>query len=357
MNTRTKRQVIGSFALSLTVAMVLAGCGSAASPSTTATPPSNASGGAGSASAAPSVVGEKKFAVSLGSLGISTMVAKAAADALKPDGFEIDTPVMTSAELSVEGVSNGQFAFGTSGNSTALLAIEAGGDLQLVVDNIANEWSLYASNDIKECADLNGQPVGIFSEGGVSTAMVRNYFATECPDAKPEYLVLGDSQARAAALVSGQIKGTPVELSDALNLNTTAPDKVHRLASFAESLPDLKTTSFYGNTTFMKANPDSTRAFIRALIEQYRKIDEDPAYLKEITLKYYPGVAQDTLDAATAEYANGHYFPVNGGLNADNLEYTIKFFEDAGVLKPGLSPDRAADLSYMNAVLDEMGKQ
>jgi NitT/TauT family transport system substrate-binding protein len=285
------------------------------------------------------------------------MVAKAAADDMKAAGYNVETPVMTSAELSVEGVANGKFAFGTSGNSTALVAIEAGGDLQLFIDNIANEWSLYATNDINACADLSGQPVGIFSEGGVSTAMVRNYFATECPDAKPEYLVLGDSQTRAAALVAGQIKATPVELSDALNLEATSTDKVHRLASFAESLPDLKTTSFYGNTTFMKANPETTRAFTKALLEVYRRIDGDPGYLKELTLKYYPEVGKDTLDAAVKEYADGHYFPVNGGLTDDNLAYSIKFFQDAGVLKSAISPTDAADLSYMNAVLDEIGRK
>jgi hypothetical protein len=48
---------------------------------------------------------------------------------------------------------------------------------------------------------------------------------------------------------------------------------------------------------------------------------------------------------------------VNGGLTDDNLAYSIKFFQDAGVLKSAISPTDAADLSYMNAVLDEIGRK
>jgi NitT/TauT family transport system substrate-binding protein len=185
--------------------------------------------------------------------------------------------------------------------------------------------------------------------------MVKNYFTINCPGVTPTYLVLGDSQTRAAALLAGQIDATPVELSDALNLEATGAGKVHLLTSFAETLPDLKTGSIAANAEFAKAHPEATTAFVTALLEQYRKIATDRAYFKEITLKYYPDVDQKTLDETLAAYVDRKLFPVNGGLSLDNLEFTIKFFKDAGVLEKAISPADATDLSFLEAAVKDIG--
>ena len=290
------------------------------------------------------------------SIGINTVAAEAAMADLREQGYNIEGAVLDSSELSAEGTANGQFAFGSGGNSTILVAMQAApGTQKLIVDGLKNEWSLYSRTEVNACADLDGKNVGIFSEGGVSTAMVKNYFAINCPGVNPTYLVLGDSQTRAAALLGGQIDATPVELSDALNLEATGAGKVHLLTSFAETLPDLKTGSIAANVTFMKEHPEATTAFITALLKQYRKITSDRAYFKEITLKYYPDVDKDTLDETLAAYVDRKLFPVNGGLSLDNLEFTIDFFAKAGVIKDKIKPEEATDLSYLDAALKDLG--
>lgn len=275
---------------------------------------------------------------------------------LREQGYDIEGAVLDSSELSAEGTATGKFAFGSGGNSTILVAMQAAPDTQkLIVDGLKNEWSLYSRTDVADCKDLDGKKVGIFSEGGVSTAMVKNYFSINCPGVKPTYLVLGDSQTRAAALVAGQIDATPVELSDALNLEKTGAGKVHMLTSFAETLPDLKTGSIAANTKFIKEHPEATKAFIAALIKQYRKITTDRAYFKEITLKYYPDVDKETLDETLDAYVERELFPVDGGLTLENLQFTIDFFADAGVIKPGITPEEATDLSFLKDALKELG--
>jgi hypothetical protein len=39
----------------------------------------------------------------------------------------------------------------------------------------------------------------------------------------------------------------------------------------------------------------------------------------------------------------------------DAIAYTIKFFEDAGSLPKGLTPATAADLTFLNIALKELG--
>lgn len=342
----------------LALLLLLAACGGGETPSAAASADGSEPPAEESTAAEPTQSVEPvSFVISHASTGINSVPAAAAAAELRDMGYDVETVTVDASELSVEGVASGEFAFGASGNSTALLGMAAGGQLKFIVDELANEWSLFAREGIEECADLEGRPVGIFSEGGVSTAMVRNYFATNCPGVEPSYLILGDSATRAAALVAGEIDATPVELSDALNLEATAPDEVHQLASFAQALPDLKTTSFYGNVTFMQEHPDATQDFIQALLEQFRRIYAEPGYLREITLEYYPGVAQETLDETLQAYIDGELFPVNGGLTEENLEYTIDFFVDAAVLEEAIPVEDAADLSHLEAVLEEIGRE
>ena len=67
--------------------------------------------------------------------------------------------------------------------------------------------------------------------------------------------------------------------------------------------------------------------------------------------------ARLTKDAAIEAYTTGSFLPVNGGLTEEDLQYTIDFFTDAGVLEGDLTVEQAADLSYLEAVLEEIGRQ
>jgi NitT/TauT family transport system substrate-binding protein len=347
------------FALTTLGSLIVAACGGGASPSPTGAAPTGATGAPSEApSEAPTETEKPSMTIAFSSLGYNTVVPLEAVETLRAAGYEIETAIMDASELSVQGVADGQFQFGASGNSTALIAMQASdGRLKFVGDELANEWSLYARNDFQTCESLDGKRVGIFSEGGVSTAMVRNYFENQCPGTEPQYLVFGDSATRAAALIAGELDATPVELSDALTLESQAGDEVHQLSSFAEDLPNLKTTSFYGHTPWMAEHPEAVKDFLRAVIEQARMSVDDPDYYAQLVDKHYPDAAEETKEGAIEAYTTGGFLPVNGGLTEEDLQYTIDFFTDAGVLEGELTVDQAADLSYLDAVLEEIGRQ
>jgi hypothetical protein len=47
----------------------------------------------------------------------------------------------------------------------------------------------------------------------------------------------------------------------------------------------------------------------------------------------------------------------NGGITQDGFQSTIDFFTNSGAIDPGLTVDKALDLSYLNAVLDDIGRR
>lgn len=332
----------------LTISACGGGPAAPASPAATPAPPTPT---------AKAFQGTKTFKVAFTSIGVSSVPLLAAIDSLRGQGFTIDTPEIAESELSVQGVVKGDFALSSGTTSAVLNAVQKGGKVRILADRVANEWTVYAVKAVSSCKELEGRKLAIHSEGAVSTAMVKNWLATECPATKPTFLIVPGSDNRYKALLANQIDASPLELSDAIALESEAGDRFRLVTSFAQTLPNLHPTTVYGNGDFIEKNPDSVRAVLKALLEQHRKIAGDAKYLAEIVVKYYPKVERKTLDKAAQQYVALKMFDVNGGLTEENFKGTVDFFTTAGSVKPGLSVNDVADLSFLKALLGEIGRK
>lgn len=310
---------------------------------------------------APTLTNSKEFWVGFTSTGLSSSGFLAAIDILNTEqGYTIKTPILAQSELVTEGVANGSFAFGSGANNAVLLADQAGANLKVIVDRIANEWTLYArKSNITTCPDLAGKRLALHSDGAVSTAMVRNYVAVNCPGTEPQEVFIEGSPNRVAALLADQIDASPLELGDSLTIDADPAGRFGLISSFAADLPELHPTSVYVNADWAAQNPQSVHDMVTAIITVYRKINTENGYLKSIAEKFVPAaINPDTIDAAVAKYIELKMFDVNGGLTPDNLNYTAKFFgpkpDGTGTLDSVLPLDQWADLSYLTQVLSEL---
>lgn len=302
--------------------------------------------------------GTKEFSVAFTSVGLSSAPFLAAIEAMNDNGYNVTTQILAESELVTEGVASGNYAFGSGANNSIMAAVEKGANLKAIVARVRNEWTLYARNDITDCAGLGGKRLAIHSQGAVSTAMVRNYISTVCPGTEPNYVVIEGSPNRVAALLADQIDASPVELSDAISIDAQASDRFSQLASFAKDLPNLQTTSIYVNGDFAEQNPGTVVALVKAVLEQFRQIDGDAAYLQQVAEEQVPdAVNADTIQAATERYVELEMFPTDGGVTEDNLQFTAEFFgpDGTGATEKELSVDEFADLQYLEMALDDLG--
>jgi ABC-type nitrate/sulfonate/bicarbonate transport system substrate-binding protein len=359
MHMRRTRTIRG-VGLLVAGTLALAACSGGASPSpSSAAPTSPPASDAPSAEPMPSELpGTKEFTIGFTSAGLSSAPFLAAIDALNNGGYTITVQILDSSELVTEGVSSGGFALGSGANNSSMTAVEKGANLKVVVARVNNEWTLYARTDITDCAGLGGQRLAIHSQGAVSTAMVHNYVDTVCPGTEPNYVVIEGSNNRVAAMLADQIDASPLELSDSITIEAEAADRYHLISSFAADLPDLQTTSVYVNGDFAAENPGSVLAVVKAVLEQHRMIDGDPAYLKSIAEEFVgDAINPDTIEEAAAKYVELGMFPTDGGLTQANLEYTAEFFGPDGTVSTEtlLELDQFADLSFLSMALDELG--
>ena len=251
---------------------VLAACTAAATPTPTSAPTSGASTPGASAAGSPAATAEpgtKNFNVVFTSPGLSSAPMLAAIDNLRSQGYTIDVSIIESSELVVQGVAQGQFAFGSGANNAVLSAIEKGGPTMLgLMARIANEWTVYARTaTIKTCADLGGKRLAIHSEGGSggNAALLRGAHDDR---AEPAQLLLeqadGVVQLVTAEGVAADQLGEPVGLVDRRRPNGPHLEERHRHAA-RRGLPcgfdARETAANYGNHDVRRA----TRCVRRAL--------------------------------------------------------------------------------------------
>lgn len=276
-----------------------------------------------------------------------------AAELLRADGHDVTLEEVAEPELAIEGLVRGTFDFSGESISPALIAMQQDAPIVVIGDVVANEWALFAEEEIQSCEDLDGMRIGLFSEGSVATAMIRAWVEQECAGIEPEYLVIGGSDVRALALVAGEINATALTIADIAVLEQEGT-AVNLLVDFGESLADLRPSALYANSDFVAENPGATQAFLAAILEVHDQINADPAYLEEIITKHLPEVDEAILESVAAEYVERGLFDA-AALTEANLEFTIQFFVDAGVIESGLEVADVADLSHVQAAREELG--
>jgi NitT/TauT family transport system substrate-binding protein len=186
--------------------------------------------------------------------------------------------------------------------------------------------------------------------------MTNAYIAEQCPGTEPQIVLIQGSQNRAAALLAGEIDATPVELADAIQLAHEAPGQLHTLTNFRSDLPDLRTTGIHFNRDFAATHPEVVRDYLRALLTVHRQLNADHAVLAAEAARRLD-LDPETLDAITEAYFEINAWDSNGGLTETNAQYTLRFFQSTGDLDAALTLANVADLSFLEAVLGEIGRE
>lgn len=333
----------------IVAAFLLVACGTEVTPGTTQSP----DGGDPDDTPAPTEE-TRQFSVVSNSGGVTEYPMLAAIDQLNSEGWDISFyQIVAGADVAADGIARGDFATGSGAINVYFAAIQAGAPLKVVAARNANAWYLYARHNIESCEDLAGVRLAIHSEASSSTALVRQYIAETCPETQPNYIVIAGSENRFAALIADEVDASPVEVFDGIALDREASDRFYPMVNFAEALPDLYTNSQVFNTDFAEANPTTVAEFLAALLEQYRMIEGNPEYFRELDERY---TEAELLDDDYLEFYADGFYPIDGGLTEEGVQYIIDYFETQGSIESGLTVEEAADLSYLeaaNAALDE----
>jgi NitT/TauT family transport system substrate-binding protein len=201
---------------------------------------------------------------------------------------------------------------------------------------------------------LNGKRFAVHSEGAVSTAMAKYWVDSTCKGT-PNYLIIAGSDNRAAALMNGQIDATNLELSDWINVSLQQPGKFHLVGNLAKDTPDLMVGPVVANTDFAERNRDVLVAYLAELVKTHRIVNASPKIMEDYARKMLPNIDAKAIPEIVKAYQEINAFDANGGLTARKMEGSIKFFTDAQQLEPGMTVQKAANLTYLEDALKLVG--
>jgi ABC-type nitrate/sulfonate/bicarbonate transport system substrate-binding protein len=276
-------------------------------------------------------------------------------DVLKEKGYDVQTTQLARFELNITALSDGDLDIVSGGTQAAWAAIAEGAPMRTIVGRLVNTESLVTKTGIAACADLAGKNIAISGTTSVGTALLTQYISRHCPGTEPQLVTISSSSNRLPALLSGEIDGANLQLDDLLEASEEAPGQYHALVYYVNEFPDLQQFAFHVSTDFAGKNPQAVMDFVRALLEAQRTI-QDKQLLKDAAIKYLE-IDEAQAETQASTYLEHGAWSVNGGLTDENVQLTLDFLVEAGVLSAGQTPKDVSDLSYLNAILDEIGRQ
>jgi ABC-type nitrate/sulfonate/bicarbonate transport system substrate-binding protein len=230
-------------------------------------------------------------------------------------------------------------------------AIDQGLDFRFFLAANSNEFLMVSRAEYPDCASLDGKLVGIQSVSSFVGQLAIQWFAAECPDAKPNLTVIEGSENRLAALLANQLDASPVDLQDWTMLNRERPGEFVISGDFTKTIPILR-AAFAASRDFIASNPDLIRDWIRVHLEVYEEIYANPQLLVDKGRELLGEVDPEVLPAVVNAFVEARIWPVDGDLSDDSVQQTIDFFNNDGEAFVNIdSADAVVDRTALDEVL------
>jgi NitT/TauT family transport system substrate-binding protein len=275
---------------------------------------------------------------------------------LKKQGIEIVPMFFPKTDLAVQAVVAGEADIGTAAGIAVVKAVESGMKLKIIGEQVRNEWQLVTPVSIKDVKQLDGKRVGYHAPITVTEALVK--WMAQYYKITPNWMIVPGSDVRAEALMRGQLDATPAEIADVLNILSAKPGQFHVLISYAKIFPQLIGSMYFSRADYLQKESATVDSVMEAVLRLYRTAEERPAMIKENALRLLPETKPQLIDAIAASYKELRIWDINGGAGKDRGDASIKFFEDAGLMKKGaVTFQQAFDTGPLDRVIKKIGRK
>lgn len=302
--------------------------------------------------APPAATRRPALRVAHSALDFDDMPSYVANATLEADGYQVEDTSFALTELAVEALARGNAEFASGSVRSFWVAAARGAPVLTVMAQVGNMHRLVVRQDVSGCRDLEGRRLALQSEGAIGTAFVRRYFAEACPKLVPQTVFVPQSENRAAALLSGHVDATVLELAVYHWLDRQAPGRFRVLEDFSTRWPDLIATVVNANSDFAKQHPAAVRDYVRARVLANRAVSADPSLLVEHAKRAF-GDSEELASVAKL-YGSLQAFDTAGGLTAEGIAATLTFLQAQGELPHSVVPAQVADLSFLVGALRDL---
>jgi NitT/TauT family transport system substrate-binding protein len=275
---------------------------------------------------------------------------------LKKQGIEVVPTFFPKTDLAVQAVVAGEADIGSAAGIAVIKAVESGMNIRIIAEQVRNEWQLVTPVSLKEPKQLDGKRIGYHAPITVTEALVK--WMAQHYKITPNWMIIPGSDVRAEALMRGQLDATPAEIGDVLNILNAKPGQFHVMISYAKTFPQLIGSMYFARADYVQKNGPLVESVLEAILRAHRNAEDRPASVKENAQRLLPETKPELIDATAATYKELRIWDINGGADQKRGEASIKFFEEAGLLKKDAVAFRQAfDTGPLDRVLKKIGRK
>lgn len=279
-----------------------------------------------------------------------------AIEELHSQGVKVERIPMSSGTLIADGLTRGDADIGLMNSQSMWIAITKGAKVRTIAKFTNPSTVVAAGVGVRTCKDLHGKRMGVSSMGGLHKRLLELYIERHCPGAEPQKLVIGESSARAAALLAGEVDAASMPGEEMLKLDRSDKGRFRALVRYSRDFPGLVFDSIHVREEWGQANRGAVKAFLRALLRAQRRVMGDRELLIRESMKRLQ-LDRETAAAIGGMHKENGTWDGNGGPEEGEVGATLELLQGIGDLPKGLKPEDVADLSYLREVLDEIGRK
>jgi NitT/TauT family transport system substrate-binding protein len=294
---------------------------------------------------------------SSGAFDITKLPYPIALARLREQGYEIETAIMDSAVITAKTLVAGEVDIGEGAVSAAIQANQTGGDRLRVFCSLnpVTDYVIVTAPEVTSLQGLIGRRVGVARLGSISHFVPRVVLQRNGldPDAV-EWISVGGTAARRAALYSGAIVGGVMHVEEAL---LAQKDGYQVIYEAAKVMPEYIANGLMAKDSFLREHPALIQHVTDVVIDAARWAMQNRDAALQFA-KQETGSEADLalLGAAYDAMARNRGWGVDGGLAADSMAATAQEeFEMQSIERP-MPWEEWATLNYVTRYLNEKGK-
>lgn len=250
-----------------------------------------------------------------------------ALDKLKADGYDVQISDFQSPETMTLALQQGQVDFEGTSAGTAFSAIDAGFDGRVFLGMAMSDFLMVAKKDLATCASLDGKNVGVQSQEGTTGVLTSRWFASECPSAKPNVLIVPGSENRVAGLIAGQLDAAPIDSQNAAQLQAQKPDMFAPIESFSKSA--VLASVFVASNGWLQGSPDTVKALVAAYNDVVNQTNSDPTAFIERTKQLLADTDPAIVENVAKSYVSRKVLVPVSGVQDAVIADAIAFYSSA----------------------------
>lgn len=212
------------------------------------------------------------------------------------------------------------------------------------------EYVLVASGDITTVEDLEGATIGMSGPAGFDALLTR--FALEDagidPEAGVNFVQVGGSPDRAAALLAGQVDAATIGVDDWFQLQSQT-DEAQIVVRMAETVPDYPSSVYFGLAEFWQENPNAALGVACANLEANKWAQADRQAFIDYGLELIEGADGDAIGELYDFAIEVGMYPTDPAevLSTRGMEGLMEAMVETGDISEPIDVSTVIDTSYL----------